>query len=176
MDLGFFVAAAVAPISPLWLRRGDEQYLYVNGSGIKTGDSFRFYYSDSSAAASSCSNVSENLRRLKEGGDNRVVCKNATGGAVASDGNKKEVFGGMIFACSGRGESFFGRSNVDSSPFLDNFPGVPFAGTFCCGEICRGSSSLYSQGAQEQSDARCCMHVYSSCYLVMSYTPPLPEP
>lgn len=157
-------------------RRGDEQYLYVNGSGIKTGDSFRFYYSDSSAAASSCSNVSENLRRLKEGGDDRVVCKNATGGAVASDGNKKEVFGGMIFACSGRGESFFGRSNVDSSPFSDNFPGVPFSGTFCCGEICRGSSSLYSREAQEQSDAQCCLHVYSSCYLVMSYTPPLPEP
>ncbi|KAF7134504.1 hypothetical protein RHSIM_Rhsim08G0191500 [Rhododendron simsii] len=155
--------------------RGDEQYLYVNGSGIRTGDSFRFYYSDSSAAASSCSNVSEKLRRLKDGEDDRVVCKNATGGAVASDGNKKEVFGGMIFACSGRGESFFGRSNVDSSPFLDNFPGVPFAGTFCCGEICRGSSSLYSREAQEQSDARCCLHVYSSCYLVMSYTP-LPEP
>ncbi|KAH7866807.1 hypothetical protein Vadar_025261 [Vaccinium darrowii] len=156
--------------------RGDQEYLYVNGNGIKTGDSFRFYYSDSSAAASSCRNVSENLRRLKEDGVDSAVCRNAMGGAVASNGNKKDVFGGIIFACCGRGESFFGRSNVDSLPFLDNFPGVPLAGTFCCGEICRGSSSLYSQEAQKQSDVRCFLHIYSSCYLVMSYTPPLPEP
>lgn len=155
---------------------GDQEYLYVNGNGIKTGDSFRFYYSDYSAAASLCRNVTENLRRLKEDVVDSAVCKNAMGGAVASNGNKKEVFGGIIFACCGRGKSFFGRSNVDSSPFLDNFPGVPLAGTFCCGEICRGSSSLYSQEAQKQSDVRCCLHIYSSCYLVMSYTPPLPEP
>ncbi|XP_059661667.1 F-box/LRR-repeat protein At5g63520 isoform X1 [Cornus florida] len=134
---------------------GDEEYLFVNGCGIKTGDSFRFYQSDSSTAFSFCSNVSENLKLLKQ------------------DGNK-EVFGGIIFSCCGRGNSFFRRSYVDSFPFLENFPGIPLGGAFCGGEIGRGSLSLYSQEAQ-QSSVRCCLHVYSTVYLAMSYTPVLPE-
>ncbi|KAL6996932.1 hypothetical protein U1Q18_007055 [Sarracenia purpurea var. burkii] len=140
---------------------GDEEYLFVSDSGIKTGDSFRFYQSDLITALSSCSNVSEHLRSLRQDLDD--------------SGSKKEVFGGIIFSCCGRGELLFGHPNVDSSPFWNNFPGVPLAGTFCCGEIGRGSSSLYRhEEAGEQNTVRCCLHAYSSFYLVMSYTPALP--
>ncbi|PSS07659.1 F-box/LRR-repeat protein [Actinidia chinensis var. chinensis] len=152
--------------------RGDEEYLFVYGSGIKTGDSFRFYYSDSSTASSSCSNVSSYFRRLKQD-QHDGICPDV--GRAAANGSNKEIFGGIIFSCCGRGEPFFDRPNVDSSPFLENFPGVPLAGTFCCGEIGRCSSSLYNQEGQEQSAVRCCLHAYSSVYLVMSYTPALPE-
>lgn len=75
-----------------------------------------------------------------------------------------------MFACCGRGESFFGRVNVDGSPFVENFPGVPLAGIFCGGEIGRGPSRLTGE-AHKDSDARCNMHVYSTIYLVLSYTP-----
>ncbi|KAA8542099.1 hypothetical protein F0562_023251 [Nyssa sinensis] len=118
---------------------GDEEYLFVNGVGIKTGDSFHFYQSDSSTALSFCQHVSENLRRLKED-CNHKNCHHVR--TAAASGDVKEVFGGIIFSCCGRGESFFGRSNVDSSPFLENFPGVPLAGTFCGGEIGRASLRL----------------------------------
>ncbi|KAK9995354.1 hypothetical protein SO802_020040 [Lithocarpus litseifolius] len=130
---------------------GDEESLYVNGVNIKTGDYFQFYHSDSNFALSSSSDAYVNLKSLK-----------------------KEVFGGLIFACCGRGKSFFGRCNVDSSPLLENFPGVPLAGIFCCGEIGRGPSSLIGESNKEKS-AHCCMHVYSTVYLAMSYTSACPE-
>ncbi|KVH98118.1 F-box domain, cyclin-like protein [Cynara cardunculus var. scolymus] len=136
---------------------GDNQeYLFVGDVGIKTGDSFRFYHSDSSIALSSNATVSERLRCLKQG--------STTGG------DTREVFGGLVFTCCGRGESFFGQPNVDSSPFLDVFPGVTFAGTFCGGEIGRGDVNPYIKESQEQKSVWCCLHVYSAVYLVMSYT------
>lgn len=87
---------------------------------------------------------------------------------------RNEVFGGFIFGCYGRGESFFKRPNVDSSPFLENFPEVPLAGIFCGGEIGRHRSSMSRECRKEsESDAgSCCLHVYSTIYLVMSYTLP----
>ncbi|XP_057972533.1 F-box/LRR-repeat protein At5g63520 [Malania oleifera] len=139
---------------------GDEEYLFINGFGIRTGDFFRFYHSDSNAALSSCNNTSANLRNYVEG--------------TASYGEKKEVFGGLLFSCCGRGESFFGCSNIDSSPFTENFPGVPVAGIFCGREIGRCSSSSIWKGSCEEN-ARCCLHAYSTIYLVMSYTPPVSE-
>ncbi|KAK3002301.1 hypothetical protein RJ639_022073 [Escallonia herrerae] len=151
---------------------GDEEYLYAGDSGIKTGDSFRFYHSDSNTALSSCSNISANLRCLKQD------CNHANThnlGLGAANCNKKEVFGGFIFSCCGRGESFFGQPNIDSSPFLENFPGVTLAGSFCGGEIGRGDLSLYGHESQDQGSIRCCLHVFSSVCLVMSYTPPLLE-
>ncbi|GMP34167.1 hypothetical protein CsSME_00007153 [Camellia sinensis var. sinensis] len=146
---------------------GDEEYLFVSNNGIKTGDTFRFYYPDPSSASSSSSKVSEKFRLLKQDWDHRS--QNVRGG-------NNDVFGGMIFACCGRGEAFFGCPNVDSAPFLENFAGVPLAGMFSCGEIGRGSKSLYDEEeAQEQSPIRCCLHAYSSVYLVMSYTLSQPE-
>lgn len=133
------------------INRGNEECLYVNGVNIKTGDCFQFYHSDSNFALSSSSDAYVNLKSLK-----------------------KEVFGGLIFACCGRGESFFGRCNVDSYPLLENFPGVPLAGIFCCGEIGRGPSSLIGESNKEKS-AHCCMHVYSTVYLAMSHTSACPE-
>ncbi|KAI3737434.1 hypothetical protein L2E82_27436 [Cichorium intybus] len=137
---------------------GDNQeYLFVGDVGIKTGDLFRFYHSDSNTALSSSTNVFNQLRSFKQGSTTR--------------GDKKEVFGGLIFTCCGRGESFFGKPNIDSSPFLENFPGVTLAGTFCGGEIGRGDLTPYVKESQEQKSARCCLHVYSAVYLLMSYTP-----
>ncbi|KAB2038274.1 hypothetical protein ES319_D03G134800v1 [Gossypium barbadense] len=147
---------------------GDSEYLYVDGVGIRTGDYFQFYHSDPKTALSSSRNVSSTLRKLKLDWDSKSSLSKST---IINAVDKKEAFGGFIFSCLGRGESFFGQLNVDSSPFLDNFPRVPVAGTFCGGEIGRGCTSLTANG-DEGGSARCHLHVYSTVYLVMSYTPP----
>ncbi|GMH31492.1 hypothetical protein Nepgr_033335 [Nepenthes gracilis] len=144
---------------------GDEQYLYIRGFDIKTGDVFRFHVPDPKFALSSCRNVSDNLRKWKQ--DSNVNgCKNATMAASDAAG---EVFGAFIFSCCGRGLPFFGRPNVDSSPILDNFPCIPLAGMFCCGEICRGP--LISASRENGHTIRSNLHVYSAVYLVLTYCP-----
>ncbi|XP_061359103.1 F-box/LRR-repeat protein At5g63520 isoform X2 [Gastrolobium bilobum] len=142
---------------------GDEEYLYVDGIGIKTADIFQFYHSDPNTALASITEVNDALKNIKLGRNSK---------SFKGDGDKDiNVFGGLIFACYGRGESFFGRHNVDSSPFLENFPGVPLAGIFCGGEMVRPCTTLIGQ-CHEASPVSCCLHVYSSVYLVMSYIPP----
>ena len=143
----------------LWFScRDNQEYLFVGDVGIRTGDTFRFYHSDSTTALSTITTITNQFSSLKQ--------------ASTSNGDKREVFGGLIFTCCGRGESFFGQSDVDSSPFLANFTGVTFAGTFCGGEIGRGDLTSYVKESHEQKSIRCCLHVYSAVYLVMSYTPP----
>nr|TKS03847.1 F-box/LRR-repeat protein [Populus alba] len=117
------------------------------------------------AALSSTSNVSKNFRNLKL--DWRS-CQLHAGGV-----GSKEVVGGLVFSCWGRGESFFGHSNVDSSPFLDNFPGIPMAGIFCYGEVGRGFTLLNADDHEdhEEQTSCCCLHVYSTIYVLVSYTP-----
>ncbi|XP_050150934.1 F-box/LRR-repeat protein At5g63520-like isoform X1 [Malus sylvestris] len=137
---------------------GDDQYLYVSGVGIKTGDYFNFYRSDPETALASCNNISSSLKKLKVNETKK------------HRSHMSEVFGGFLFACCGRGEPFFGRANVDGSPFVENFSRVPLAGIFCGGEIARGSLRLTGE-AQKDSDARCTLHVYCTIYLVLSYTP-----
>ncbi|XP_048445680.1 F-box/LRR-repeat protein At5g63520-like isoform X1 [Pyrus x bretschneideri] len=137
---------------------GDDQYLYVSGVGIKTGDYFNFYRSDPETALASCSCISSSLKKLKVNQTQKHHC------------HMSEVFGGFMFACCGRGEPFFGRANVDGSPFVENFSTVPLAGIFCGGEIARGSLRLTGE-SQKDSDARCTLHVYCTIYLVLSYTP-----
>lgn len=125
----------------------DEEYLYVCGLDVKTGDTFRFYVPDPELALPSSETASQEIAQLKH----------------------KEIIGGFIFTCCGRGAPFFGRPNIDSSPVLDNFPSIPVSGMFCGGEIGRGPSiSGQSDGGQEQSF----LHVYSSVYLLLSFTPP----
>ncbi|XP_068306086.1 F-box/LRR-repeat protein At5g63520-like isoform X2 [Pyrus communis] len=143
---------------------GDDQYLYVSGVGIKTGDYFNFYRSDPETALASCTSISSSLKKLKVNQTQKHHC------------HMSEVFGGFMFACCGRGEPFFGRANVDGSPFVENFSTVPLAGIFCGGEIARGSLRLTGE-SQKDSDARCTLHVYCTIYLVLSYTPaPAPAP
>lgn len=84
---------------------------------------------------------------------------------IMSKPNKQEVVGGFVFADSGRGDSFFGRPNADSSPFLENFPELRFGGVFCDGEIGRG---VFVEEEEETSSQRC-LHVVSSVYLIVSY-------
>lgn len=83
----------------------------------------------------------------------------------------KDLIGGFVFACCGRGEMFFEKLNVDSSPILDNFPNIPLAGMFCDAEIGRGSPNL---GLEQGSESH--LHIYSCIYLLMSYTPPNSRP
>ncbi|XP_011073078.1 F-box/LRR-repeat protein At5g63520 [Sesamum indicum] len=147
---------------------GDEEYLFVNSVGIKTRDPFRFYISDSRAALSSCNRVFDMLKDLKLDCDS--MNNHASPSVTHCD--KRQVFGGIIFSCCGRGDSFFGHPGIDSSPFLKNFPGVTFGGTYCAGEIGRGKLSLYDQGIEEGGSVKCSQHVYSAVYLVMSYCPP----
>ncbi|CAN8277495.1 unnamed protein product [Cochlearia groenlandica] len=125
----------------------DEQYLTVNGAGIKTGDYFQIYFPNLKTAESSLNNVSSLLKNLK------------------SKPKKPEVIGGFVFASSGRGDSFFGRPNADGSPFSENFPELPFGGVFSSGEIRRDLSV-----EERESSVRRCLHVYSSVYLIVSFT------
>ncbi|KAL3733039.1 hypothetical protein ACJRO7_022546 [Eucalyptus globulus] len=150
---------------------GGVEYLRVEGSGIESGDSFQFYYSDPAAALVSCHKVSARLRSLNLGSDSD--CSDKMGNVVVSAG-KPWVFGGFIFSSFGRGESFFNDVNVDSSPFVENFPGVPVAGIFCGGEIGRCSPSLSMQDSEEETPVHRVCHVYSTVYLIMSYTPAPP--
>nr|TKS03848.1 hypothetical protein D5086_0000148770 [Populus alba] len=147
------------------VKGGDGEHLFVSGDGIGSGDYFHFYHSDPKAALSSTSNVSKNFRNLKL--DWRS-CQLHAGGV-----GSKEVVGGLVFSCWGRGESFFGHSNVDSSPFLDNFPGIPMAGIFCYGEVGRGFTMLNADDHEDQEEQTscCCLHVYSTIYVLVSYTP-----
>ncbi|KAI9384717.1 hypothetical protein POPTR_012G100500v4 [Populus trichocarpa] len=146
---------------------GDQEYLFADGVGIRTGDYFQFYHSDPTTALSSCNEVSKNFRKLKLDWSSR----NCLQAGVSDNVCSKELVGGFVFSCCGRGESFFERCNVDSSPFLDNFPGVPMAGVFCRGEIGRGFSVLNADEGPEERTLHCCLHVYSTAYLLVSYTP-----
>ncbi|MCD7448944.1 hypothetical protein HAX54_047556 [Datura stramonium] len=153
--------------------RGDHEYLYVHGDGIRCFNSLRFYHANSDLARASCNNVSNNMRRLKQDLNHPTDDHTNYNGI---DMHKKSVFGGMMFACYGRGKLFFGEPNVDASPFLENFPGVTFSGTFCNGEIAHGDLSSYEKGSKEHHSIRCSLHEFSTVYLVMSYTPPpLPQ-
>ncbi|KAL8140138.1 hypothetical protein V2J09_006159 [Rumex salicifolius] len=129
---------------------GDDEYLYVNGVGIKTGDLFHICAPSVDKALASCASVSQNFQKLAE--------------KMESDNSKEEVFGALIFTCCGRGDSFFGQHNVECSPVLDKFPGVPVAGMFCGGEIGRGPS-------EDQSTTYSCLHVYSTVCMLLSYKP-----
>lgn len=148
--------------------RGDQEYLYVDGVGIKTGDYFQFYQPDHNAALAACRNASENIRNLKLNSSGKGFLGRRD---VANSIDRKEVLGGFIFSCCGRGNSFFGGLNVDSFPFFENFPSAPLAGIFCGGEIGRGKLSMTGQESQEESPAeRRYLHVYSTAYLVISYS------
>lgn len=89
--------------------------------------------------------------------------------SLKSKPNKPEVVGGFVFVGSRRSDFFFGRQNADCSPFLENFPELPFGGIFCNSEIGR---SLFVEDGEEKKEVsiRRCLHVYSSIYLIVSYT------
>ncbi|KAF2562916.1 hypothetical protein F2Q70_00018934 [Brassica cretica] len=149
-DLKVAEASLTAVSSQLRNIIADEQYLTVNGAGIKTGDHFQVYIPDLKVAEASLTAVSSQLRN------------------IMSEPNKHEVVGGFVFAASGRGDSFFGRPNADTSPFLENFPELRFGGVFCDGEIGRSLSVEEAEEKQVTISQRC-LHVVSSVYLIVSY-------
>jgi len=156
----------------LALNRGGGRYFNVNGVGIQPGDSFLFYQSDSETASSTCDHAFNKLLALKA----ELNSKNYLHlSKFADKDDKKEVLGGLIFSCYRRGKSFFGDPFVDSYPFCDSFPTAPVAGLFCRGEIGRGPKSLMNEEYEDVNSPRCCLHVYSTIYLVMSYLPPSVE-
>ncbi|KAJ0603628.1 putative FHY3/FAR1 family protein [Helianthus annuus] len=136
--------------------RNYQEYFVVHDIGIKTGDTFRFNFSNTNTALSSAAAVSSHLRSLNQGSNN------------TTGGDKREVFGGLIFTSPDA--SFFGQPDVNSSPFLDNFPGVAFGGTFCSRVIGRSVLTPYIKEFQEPKAVGCCVHAYCAVYLVMSYT------
>lgn len=150
------------------IQGNEEQYLFVCGGGIEVGDCFRFFQPDSHMTLSSLRHVYDKFRDLKKSRDDR----NSNSQMIrCANGEKEKIFGAIIFSCISRGKPL-GEANVASSPFLENFPDVTVAGSFCSGEICRGDSTSYGQ-VSEQDSHRCCLHYYSSVYLVMSYNPSL---
>lgn len=154
------------------LNRGDKEYFVVDGVGIRPGDSFLFYHSDSETASSSSYIALEHLATLKPHPNTRAASAAAAATNSLSVPQKDQVFGGLIFSCHCRGQAYFGRPNVNSSPFSANFPGVPLAGMFCAGEIGRAfSRSIRVEDEEEDDDdtVHRCLHVYSTVYLVMSH-------
>ncbi|KAL8097855.1 hypothetical protein AgCh_030824 [Apium graveolens] len=146
-----------------------EQYLFVRDGGIETGDCFRFFQPDSHRTSTSLRYVYDKFKDLKRSCDVRSSdCQTVK--PAYSEQNK--IFGALIFSCISRGKPL-GEANVACSLFLENFPDVTLAGSFCSGEICRGDSSSYGQLSERAGSQRCCVHYYSSVYLVMSYTPSL---
>ncbi|KAF9668047.1 hypothetical protein SADUNF_Sadunf15G0086700 [Salix dunnii] len=151
------------------VKGGGGRYFNVHGVDIQPGDSFLFYHSDSETASSTCVHAFNKLLTLKA----ELKSKNYLHlSKFADKDDKKEVPGGLIFSCDRRGESFFGEPFVDSSPFFDSFPTAPVAGLLCRGEIGRGPKSLMNEENKDEKTPNCCLHVYSTIYLVMSYLPP----
>ncbi|XP_076884000.1 F-box/LRR-repeat protein At5g63520-like [Bidens hawaiensis] len=111
--------------------RFTEEYFRVLYKDIRTGDAFRFYKLDSTTALSSIANVSNHLRSFKQ-----------------------EVFGGLMFTSRERGGTFFSQPNIDSSPFLDNFPGVTFAGIFSRKDFGRGDFIPYAKESEKQKSVQ----------------------
>ncbi|KAL7126568.1 hypothetical protein ABFS83_14G196900 [Erythranthe nasuta] len=145
---------------------GDEALPPVRSVGINSGDPFRFYISDKDPALSTTYNILYMLMDLKEDFNNRI-----------KKHEKAEVFGGIVFCCGGRGGNYLGSPDYASFPFVDNFPGVTFAGTHTSAEIARGCFGyLYGESDQENNfDIHCNLHPYGALYLVMSYHCPIPE-
>jgi small ligand-binding sensory domain FIST len=127
----------------------------VIGLGLETGDTFRFYLPDSATAVSSAANVSNHLRSFKQG--------------TTTGGDKREVFGGLVFTCI-HDELSVGQPSVDSSSFLDNFPGVTLGVTICNGKIRRDGLTGYVKESQEQ-EVVSCVDEFGATYLIMSYVP-----
>ncbi|KAJ6358672.1 hypothetical protein OIU76_000401 [Salix suchowensis] len=125
--------------------------------------------SDSDTASSSCDHAFNKLLALKAElkSKNHFRLSN-----LADKDDKEEVLGGFIFSCYDRDQSFNEESFGDSYPFCDIFPTAPVAGLFCRGEIGRGPKSLMNEEYDDETCPRCCVHVYSTIYLVMSYLPP----
>lgn len=149
--------------------RNDEQYLFLRDGGIETGDCFRFFQPDSHMTSSSLRYVYDKFKDLERSCDVRSSDYQTVRPAY---GEKNKIFGAIIFSCISRGKPL-GEANVASSPFMENFPDVTLAGSFCMGEICRGDSSSYGQLSECSGSHRCCLHYDSSVYLVLSYTPSL---
>ncbi|KAI9079772.1 hypothetical protein K1719_038393 [Acacia pycnantha] len=133
---------------------GQGVQFIVEGIGLAPGDSFMFYHTDMEATLNGRDIACDNLDTLKE-----IV-----------DENECDVFGGLILSSNFRGRRYFGVENVDLMPFVDNFPGVEVAGSFCKGEIGRGFSS-FDAVDEEETSARSPLHVSSAIYLAMAYCP-----
>ncbi|KAK9107815.1 hypothetical protein Syun_023826 [Stephania yunnanensis] len=145
------------------VNKADGDHLVVKGGGIKTGDQFQFYRPDPKFALMSRNNVLECFKALKLGGFSKLeIAKSNSGNRAA------EIFGGLVFSCSGRGEAFFQWPDVDSSALTESFPGLPIGGMFCSSLI--GRSTVAIQGAP----VNCLQHVYCTAYLLMLYLPKLP--
>ncbi|XP_057816356.2 F-box/LRR-repeat protein At5g63520 isoform X1 [Cryptomeria japonica] len=161
---------AMVPFTIHEVHGADEQYLFVEGEGIKTGDVFRFYRTDSETGKSSSNLALEQVREhLRSPFILDRVHPATTVEMVASTSMQcdNKVLGGLLFACNGRGESYFGEPNVESSIFSHNFPDAPITGMFCLGEI--GPPSVRSwEAAGGDTNSR--LNFYSSMFLVFSYT------
>ncbi|XP_050225088.1 F-box/LRR-repeat protein At5g63520-like [Mercurialis annua] len=149
---------------------GNRQFFVINGVGIRPGDYFLFYHSDSDTASSSCGDAFRDLKILRPELKSKT-CSNKGSCSSSSRSAEREVFGGLMFSCHSRGEVFYPKE--DSSPIHGNFPGVPLAGVYCVGEIGRGGfSPSITQEDDEDKSASCSLHYHSSIYLVLSYVPP----
>lgn len=147
----------------------DEEYLFVEGEGIKTGDVFRFYRTDPETAKSSSKLALEHVCEQLRSPFQKGVLPATTVEIMACTLKQhySKVFGGLLFACNGRGQSFFGDPNVDSSAFSRKYSDVPIAGMFCLGEL--GPPAVHSWEATEGGDTTSQLNFYSSIFMVFSH-------
>lgn len=62
------------------------------------------------------------------------------------------------------------RAFVYTRPLLDSFPGVTRGGRFCDWLIGRGVVTPYVKECEVEKAVRCCVHITSAVYLIMSYS------
>ncbi|KAL0862967.1 hypothetical protein Bca101_042085 [Brassica carinata] len=144
---------------------GTQQIMFsVAGTGINPGDICMFYHSDMDSAMASSNDIYNRFHHLVEPPPRGAYGQLAS----SSRANREEVFGGFMFASSNRGDKYFGNSITDCMPFYENFPGVPFTGTFCFEPI--GRSPVLDEEEELQSDEnRFNMQAFNTIHLVMSY-------
>jgi hypothetical protein len=167
----------------------DEEYLLIGGEGVRTGDTLRFYVSDPDAARlqSQCM-LNEVKMSLEEGhapsGNIKLEEQQRQRpqpshpmDEASGPSRRRRVFGGLLFACAGRGETYFNEANVDSNTFFGRFPDTPLTGMFCLGEIgprsvlpCEdGSTNIHRHMSMERG-RKTDLNVFSSMFVVFSHT------
>ncbi|KAJ7552321.1 hypothetical protein O6H91_06G050000 [Diphasiastrum complanatum] len=140
----------------------DEEYLYVDGKGIKTGDKLRFYCTDVKAARL------DNIQKLNqlEKKVKSEACASVLGPLKA---RRPSEVGALMFSCNGRGEEYFGEANVDSGDFQEMFPNIPLSGMFCLAEI--GPPSILPweiTNSSKQLQRQTVVNIFSSVCMLFS--------
>lgn len=167
--------------------RADEEYLLIGGEGVRTGDTLRFYASHPDAARVASQRMLAEMKgsleetypmvgEVRSTGKQSDQAGSSNSPSLARIHQRQQAFGGLLFACAGRGEPYFKESNVDSNTFLATFPSTPLAGMFCLGEVgppsvlpCEDGGVDIHRHAVAKRERKTILNVFSSMFVVFSH-------